>query len=64
MTRAKYLFSPFVLYVDGMLGKEALAVLANLSEIMAAKMEELIFHTCVWINGQIKIAVVKLFILS
>ena len=39
-------FSPFVLSVDGILGKEALAILTNLSQTMAAKMEEM-FFSCV-----------------
>ena len=33
-------FSPFVIYVDGIIGKDALVVLANLSRLIAAKMEE------------------------
>ena len=32
-------FSPFVISVDGMLGKEALVVLANLSRLTAEKMD-------------------------
>ena len=32
-------FSPYFLFVGGMLGKEALVVLAYLSRLMAAKME-------------------------
>ena len=34
------IFSPFVLSFDDMLGKEALVVLANLSRLIAAKLEE------------------------
>ena len=52
-------FYPFVLSVDGMLGREALAVLANLSRLMAAKMDEPISHVLGWINGRIIIAVVR-----
>ena len=52
-------FSPFVLSVDEMLGKEALVVLASLSRIMAAKMDEPILHVRGWINGRIAIAVVR-----
>ena len=37
-------FSPFVISVDGMLGREALAVLADLSRIMAAEIDEPISH--------------------
>ena len=32
-------FSPFVLSVDGIMGNEALVVLANLSRVMAVKMD-------------------------
>ena len=32
--------SPFVLYIYGMLGKESLAVLVNLSQLMAEKRDE------------------------
>ena len=51
-------FSPFVLSVDGMLGREALVVLANLNQIMAAKMDEPILHVWGWINGGISISFV------
>ena len=37
-------FSTFVLSVDGMLGREALVLLANLSQLIAAKMDEPILH--------------------
>ena len=37
-------FSPFVLSIDGILGKEALVVLANLSQLMAKKKDEPISH--------------------
>ena len=37
-------FTPFVLSVDGMFGKEAMVVLANLSQLMLSKMEESISH--------------------
>ena len=52
-------FSPFVLSVDGMIGKEALVVLATLSLIMAVKMEESILRVKGWVNGRIKIAVTR-----
>ena len=42
-----------------MLGKEALVVLSNSSQLMAAKMEESILHVQVWFNGLIKIAVAR-----
>ena len=37
-------FSPFVLYVDGILGKEDLVVLAILIRLIAEKMAEPIYH--------------------
>ena len=37
-------FSPFVLSVGGMLGKEALVPLANFNGLMAANTEEPISH--------------------
>ena len=49
--------SPFVIYVDGLLGREALAVLTNLSRLMAEKMDETILHVRGWINGRIVIVV-------
>ena len=36
--------SPFFLYFDGMLGREALVILTNLSQLMAEKMDEPILH--------------------
>ena len=39
-------FSPFFLYIDGMLERKALFVLANLSRLMAVRMDEPILH--VW----------------
>ena len=52
-------FSPFVLSVDGILGKEALVVLANLSQLMEAKTDETISHVGGWINRRIAIAVAR-----
>ena len=52
-------FSPFVLSVNGMLGREALVVLADLSRIMAAKIDEPILHVQGWINGHITNAVAR-----
>ena len=49
----------FVLSVNGMLGRGALAVIANLSRPMAAKMDELVLNVHGWINGQIEIAVAR-----
>ena len=49
----------FSLSVDGMLGKEALVVLPNLSLLMAPKMEETILHVRGLVNSQIVITVSK-----
>ena len=57
MLRKKEKFSPFVLSVDGMMVKESLVVLATLSRLMAAKLDEPISHVTGWVNGLIKIAV-------
>ena len=53
----KWKNSPFVLLLNGMLGKEALAVLTNLSQLMAEKLKEPISHIRGWVNVCIKIAV-------
>ena len=53
--------SVFVLSVDGMLGKEDLVVLANLSWIMAVKMEAPTLHMRVWINIRISISVARFY---
>ena len=42
-----------------MLGREALVALENLSQLMAAKMDEPILHVRGYINGQILIAVTR-----
>ena len=39
-------FSPFVLYVDGILGNEALFVFTSLSQLMASKIDKPISHVC------------------
>ena len=44
-------------YIDGMLGKESLTVLANLSRLVAAKINESIPHVQGWINGHITIEI-------
>ena len=54
--RKKYLF---VLSVDGMTGKEDQVLLSTLSQLMAEKMDEPIFHVKGWVNGRIEIAVVR-----
>ena len=53
------IFFSFVIYVNGMLGREALIILANLSRFMAAKMDKTISHVMIWIKGIIKITVEK-----
>ena len=50
-------FSFFVLSADGMILKEALVILANLSWLMEAKREEPILHVWGWVNGRIEIVV-------
>ena len=52
----KYMFS---LSVDGMLGKEALVALPNLSLLVEVKMEKPIMHVRGSVNSQIVIAVSK-----
>ena len=54
-------FPPFVLYVDGMLGREALIALVKLSQIMSAKMNKTVLHVRGWINGQIAIDVARFY---
>ena len=44
-----------------MFGKEALVILANLSQIMAAKMKEPIYHMSGWINSRFEIIVARLY---
>ena len=46
-------FSLFPPSADGMLGKEALVLLANLSQLMAAITEELISHVQGWVSGPV-----------
>ena len=51
--------SQFVLSVDDMMGKEAQVVLATLSQLLAAKMEELILHIKGWFKGWIVFTVAR-----
>ena len=53
--------SPFVLSVDGMFENETLAVLKNLSQPMATKLNKTLSHIHGWINGRIAIKIVKLY---
>ena len=52
-------FSPFVLSVGGMIGREALIVLTNLIQLMAEKMNEPILHVQGWIKSRIAITVAR-----
>ena len=52
-------FSPFFLSVKCMIGREALVVLAQLSQTMAEKMYKPISYVRVWINGRITIEVAR-----
>ena len=54
-------FSPFVLSVDGVMGKEALVVLATLSRLMDAKLDEPIFHVTVWVKVGVVIMFARLY---
>ena len=51
--------NPFVLSVDRMLGREALAILSQLNLVMAEKREEPLSQVRGWVNGQITIDVAK-----
>ena len=55
LTQPKEFFSSFLLSVDGIMGREAQVVLATLSWLMAAKMDESILHVNGWVNGRIAI---------
>ena len=47
--------------VDGMLGREAMVALKNLSLLMTAKMDEPILYVRGWIISQIAIGVARLY---
>ena len=49
----------FALSVDGMLGRETLAILRNVSQLMAAKIDELILYTRSYIDIWIAIVVTR-----
>ena len=59
MPQATEIFFSVFISIDGVLGKEALIVLANLSQLMAVKMDEPISHVRGWINGQMEIEVTR-----
>ena len=52
-------FSPFVLSVDGMIGRESLVVLYQFSQFMADKSEELRSQVRGWLNRRITITVAR-----
>ena len=52
-------FPPFVLSVDGMLGRESLVVLSQFSQVMAEKREEPLSQVRGWVNGRIAIVIVR-----
>ena len=52
-------FLLFALSVDGMLGREALVVLFQLSQFMEEKREEPLFQVRGWVKGHITIAVAR-----
>ena len=54
-------FSTFSLSVDGMVGKETLTVITNVSQLMATKLEETISHGRGKVNNWITIAVSRLY---
>ena len=54
-------FTKFVLSIDCILGREALAVLAKLIRMMAEKMDDPILNVRGWINSWIDIAVTTLY---
>ena len=45
--------------VDGIIGKEAQVVIATLSQLMAAKMDEPTLHVKGWVNCRIEIIVTR-----
>ena len=49
----------FALSDDGVIGRETLAILRNLSQLMAAKIDELILHVRGYIDIWITIAVAR-----
>ena len=55
----KRIFSPFVISVDGMLGREVLVVLSKLSQVMAEKREEPLLQVKGWVKVRISIAVAR-----
>ena len=52
-------FSMFVLSVYGMVGREALVTIANLSRLMAEKMDEPISYVQGWVNSRTTIVLMR-----
>ena len=55
------IFSLFILYVDGIIGNEALVVITNLIWLMEEKTEEPILQVRFWVNGWTAIVVAKFY---
>ena len=53
------MFRHFFLSVDGMLGREVLVVLSQLSRVMEEKREETLLKVQGWVNGKISIVVAR-----
>ena len=60
-TSKKKHFYMYVLSVNGMLGKEAQFVLATLSRLMDAKLDEPIFYVTVWVKVGVVIMFARLY---
>ena len=54
-------FYPFLLSVDGEIGKEAQVVLATLSRLMATKIDKPIPHVKGWFNVMISITAMRFY---
>ena len=52
-------FTPFVASTDGLLGKEATALIKRLASLLAIKWEKPYSHTCGWVRSRIAIALVR-----
>ena len=52
-------FSPFIISVDNMLGREAVFVLVKFSWVMSAKSEKPLLQLQEWVNSQIAIVVAR-----
>ena len=52
-------FSPFVISMDGILGRKDLVLISNLSQAMDSKRSKPVLQVWGWVNSQIAIAVVR-----